>query len=133
MDRMDRCREEIKANIDYDFLLQEHSADLDIIDGYVELMVEACCTSKDFLIIGGEKLPSGLVKAQFFKLTQEHITYVLDCMKSNTTLIGNISFPVAGLVSTCSSSQGCLIKGFCFSCSGFRSLKARVIFSYLLY
>ena len=90
MDRMDRCREEIKANIDYDFLLQEHSVDMDLIDGYVELMVEACCTSKDFLIIGGEKLPSGLVKAQFFKLTQEHITYVLDCMKSNTTLIGNI-------------------------------------------
>ena len=90
MDRMDRCREEIKANIDYDFLLQEHSADMDLIDGYVELMVEACCTSKDFLIIGGEKLPSGLVKAQFSKLTQEHITYVLDCMKSNTTLIGNI-------------------------------------------
>ena len=63
---------------------------MDIIDGYVELMVEACCTSKDFLVIGGEKLPSGMVKNRFLKLTQEHITYVLDCMKNNTTLIGNI-------------------------------------------
>ena len=90
MDRMDLCREHIRKNIEYNYLIETHPADEDIIDSYVELMVEACCTSKDYLFIGGEKLPSGMVKDRFLKLTQEHIIYVMDCMKNNTVLISNI-------------------------------------------
>ena len=31
-----------------------------------------------------------MVKDRFLKLTQEHIIYVMDCMKNNTVLISNI-------------------------------------------
>ena len=90
MDRMDLYKEQIKENIQYDYLMQARSGDADIIDGYVELMVEVCCSRKDFIRICGEEVPLGVVKSRFFKLTHEHILYVLDSMNSNTTLIGNI-------------------------------------------
>ena len=87
---MDLYKEQIKENIQYDYLMQVRSGDADIIDGYVELMVEVCCSRKDFIRICGEEVPLGVVKSRFFKLTHEHILYVLDSMNSNTTLIGNI-------------------------------------------
>lgn len=90
MDEIEQCREEIKANIDYDYLCQNHQSDMSLIDGYIELMVEACCSSKEYLLIGGNKLPQEIVKTRFYSLAQEHIVYVLDCMKNSTVLIGNI-------------------------------------------
>ena len=90
MDRMELCREQIRENIDYEYLAQNHSLDLEIIDGYVEIMVEACCSDKDFVRICGEQMPTGFVKNRLLKLTHEHIVYVLDCMRNNTTLIGNV-------------------------------------------
>lgn len=41
---MDTYRALIHENIDYGNLLRDHPYDADLIDGYVELMVEACCT-----------------------------------------------------------------------------------------
>ena len=90
IDKMDSYREQIKVNIGYDYLQQTHSNDLDSIDGYVELMVEVCCSRKGFVRICGEQMPTDVVKARFLTLTYEHITYVLDSMNNNTTRIGNI-------------------------------------------
>ena len=53
MDEMDRYRELIKENIDFDLLLQEHPYDADTLEGYVELMVEVCCSRRDFIRIAG--------------------------------------------------------------------------------
>ncbi len=87
---MDAYREIIRENIDYDILLQERPHDAEQIDGYVELMLEVCCSTRDFIRISKEELPTGVVKARFLKLTREHIEYVMDCVSRNTTQIGNI-------------------------------------------
>ena len=87
---MDSYREQIKENIDYDFLIQSRPYDAEIIDGYIELMSEVCCSTKRTIRICGDIVPTGLVKSRFLKLTREHITYVLESLSNNTTLIGNI-------------------------------------------
>ena len=90
IDEMDSYRELIKENIDFDLLLQEHPYDADVLEGYVELMVEVCCSHKDFIRIAGEDIPTGVVKNRFLKLDKFHIAYVLECMNNNTSLIRNI-------------------------------------------
>ncbi len=86
MDEMDKYRELIKENIDFDLLLQGHPYDQETLDGYVELMVEVCCPRRDFIRIAGEEMPTGVVKSRFLKLNHEHIAYVLDSLSQNTTL-----------------------------------------------
>ena len=90
MDEMDGYRELIKENIDYDLLLTEHPYDEETLEGYVELMVEVCCSRRDFIRIAGEEMPTGVVKSRFLKLNHEHIAYVLDSLSQNTTLVKNI-------------------------------------------
>ncbi len=90
MDEMDRYRELIKENIDFDLLLQEHPYDEETLEGYVELMVEVCCSRRDFIRIAGEEMATGVVKSRFLKLNCEHIAYVLDSLNQNTTLVKNI-------------------------------------------
>ena len=90
MDVMDSYRALIQENIDYDLLLQEHPYDAETLEGYVDMMVEICCSRRDFTHIGGNELPTGVVKSRFLKLNKEHIEYVLECMSKNTSLIRNI-------------------------------------------
>ena len=40
--------------------------------------------------IAGDDYPAELVKSKFMKLDGEHIRFVLDCMRENTTKICNI-------------------------------------------
>lgn len=90
MDEMDSYRELIKENISYDLLLQENFYDDELIDGYVELMVDACCSKRPSIRISGEEIPTEVVRSRFLKLDKEHIGYVMDSMRQNTTRIANI-------------------------------------------
>ncbi len=90
MDTMDSYRRVIKANIDYDVLLIDHPADRELIDSYVELMAEICTSKRQTVRISREDLPVEVVRSRFLKLTGEHISYVLECMKKTTTSISNI-------------------------------------------
>ncbi|NCE65660.1 replication initiator A domain-containing protein [Pseudoflavonifractor sp. 524-17] len=90
MDEMDRYRMLIKENIGFDQLLAEHPYDGETLEGYVELMVEVCCSRKDFVRIAGEEMAAEVVKSRFLKLSHEHIAYVLESMNRNTALVRNI-------------------------------------------
>jgi len=90
MDEMDAYRERIKENIDYGLLLQEHPYEEETLEGYVDLMVEVCCSRRDFIRIGGDDKPTGVVKSRFLKLNHDHIAYVLESLGQNTTLVKNI-------------------------------------------
>ena len=90
MDEMDSYRELVKENISYDLLLQENPYDDELIDGYVGLMVDVCCSSRPSIRISGEEIPTAVVRSRFLKLTKEHIGYVMDSMRQNTTRIVNI-------------------------------------------
>ena len=90
MDEMETYRELIQENIDYDLLLQEHPRDAETLEGYLELMVEVCCSRRDFIRIAGNEIAAEAVKSRFLKLNREHIDYVLESMNKNTTHIRNI-------------------------------------------
>ena len=83
-------REIIKDNIDYDILKQDMKFDIDRLDEIVDLMLETVCTARKRVRIAGDDYPAELVKAKFMKLDGEHIRFVLDCMRENTTKIRNI-------------------------------------------
>lgn len=90
MDMMDNYRALIKKNIDYDILLQENPDEEETIEGYVELMVEVCCSQRETVRINREDVPVEAARNRFLRLNKEHIAYVLDSLRKNTTLIGNI-------------------------------------------
>ena len=81
-------RATICFNIEYDSLLRNYSEDM--VDGVVEIMVDAICSKRDYLIINGDEVPQAAVKCRFLKLHYGHIEYVLDCLKKNTTKVKNI-------------------------------------------
>ena len=89
-DEMDAYREIIKENIEYDILTVKLKPDIAMLDEIVDLLTETVCTQKDSVIIAGDVYPSAVVKSKLLKLNAEHIEYVLDCMKSNTTEVRNI-------------------------------------------
>ena len=80
----------IKDNIAYDILLQDRSLDRDRLNEIVDLMLETVCTARKKIRIAGDDYPAELVKSKFMKLDGEHIRFVLDCMRENTTKIRNI-------------------------------------------
>ena len=83
-------REVIEENIDYAGLILIHPTRAEEIEGYVDLMVQACCSDKPTIRINCEDYPQAVVRSRFEKLTFRHIDYVLDCMENNTTKIRNI-------------------------------------------
>ena len=86
-----RVYEEIlKDNICYDILKQDMPYDHDRIDEIVDLILETVCTRRRTIRIAGDDYPAELVKSKFMKLESEHIRFVLDCMRENTTKIRNI-------------------------------------------
>ncbi len=84
---MDAYREMIRENIDYDGFAQERPYDAGQLDEMVELMVEAVCSKKETL---RNDLPQAVVKSRLLKLNREHIVFVFDCLKENTTQVRNM-------------------------------------------
>ena len=89
-DEMDAYRDLIKENIEYDILTVKLKPDIAMLDEIVDLLTETVCTNKDSLVIAGDVYPAAVVKSKLLKLNAEHIEYVIDCMKSNTTEVRNI-------------------------------------------
>ena len=90
MDEIDGYRERIRENIGYDLLLLERPYDAEEIDGYVELMAETCASRREYIRVNGEDVPAELVRKRFLKLDGEHIRYVMDSLRQNTTQVVNI-------------------------------------------
>ena len=78
----------ICLNIDYEILAQNYG--IEILDGIVEIMVDAICSKRDSLTISCDVIPQAVVKERLLKLNSSHIEYVLDCLKKNRTKVHNI-------------------------------------------
>lgn len=87
---MDEYRELIKENIDYDILLSELPYDRDRLEEILELLVETVCSTKKYIRVAGSDYPAEVVRSRLLKLDMEHIRFVFDCLKENTTKIRNI-------------------------------------------
>jgi len=83
-------REIISENIGYEYLREEYRYDQDTLDEILELMVDVVCTTKDTVRISGDDKPAEVVKGRLLKLDLEHIRFVLDSLRENTTKIRNI-------------------------------------------
>ena len=87
---MDAYRELIRENIGYDGFVRERPYDAGQLDEMVEIMVEAVCSSKETLRVAGNNFPQAVVKSRLLKLDREHIVFVFDCLKENTTQVRNM-------------------------------------------
>ena len=87
---MDAYRGVIRENIGYDDFVRERPYDAGQLDEMVELMVEAVCSKKKNLRVAGNDFPQAVVKSRLLKLDSEHIRFVFDCLRENTTQVRNM-------------------------------------------
>ena len=87
---MDAYREMIRENIDYEGFVRERPYDASQLDEMVEIMVEAVCSRKETIRVAGNDFPQAVVKSRMLKLDREHIVFVFDCLKENTTQVRNM-------------------------------------------
>ena len=87
---MDAYRGLIRENIRYDDFVREHPYDAGQLDEMVELMVEAVCSKKKNIRVAGNDFPQAVVKSRLLKLDSEHIRFVFDCLRENTTQVRNM-------------------------------------------
>lgn len=93
MDENDRYQEYFdyfSDQLSIDLLKKDYPYDSEMLDNILELIVETVCTKRPLIRIGAEERPAEIVRSRFMKLNIEHIRYVMDCFKENTTKIRNI-------------------------------------------
>ena len=84
------CRELILENIDYDVLASDPHVDREQLDEIVDLVQETVCSTRSRIRVAGNDYPAEVVRSKLLKLYSEHIRFVMDCLKQNTTRIRNI-------------------------------------------
>ena len=87
-DEMDVIEELVKENIDYEILKQRYTDGM--LEEMVSVMVETICGTAPTVRIGNNEFPREVVKSQMLKINSEHVEYVIDCIRKNTTKIRNI-------------------------------------------
>lgn len=85
MDKILAYRQLIKQNIEYVFLCQKLNGNIGILNEIVDIITETVCTTREYLTVASEERNAETVKSKLLKLNSEHIEYVIDCMKNNTT------------------------------------------------
>ena len=73
-----------------DELKAEYPSNADMIEELFELIVDTVCSSRAFIRIGKEQLPTEIVRSRMMKLNAEHIRYLISCLNENTTKIRDI-------------------------------------------
>ena len=83
-------RDLILENIDYDVLASDPRVDREQLDEIVDLVQETVCSTRSRIRVAGNDYPAEVVRSKLLKLNSEHIRFVTDCLKQNTTRIRNI-------------------------------------------
>ena len=78
----------IKGNIDYD-ILSEYSADKKGLEELVSIIEDVCCGLAPTVRIGSDSFPRRRVVERLLQLDAEHMEYVLDKLKKETTEVYN--------------------------------------------
>ncbi len=81
-------RERIRAQIDYDFLVQWE--DRNQVDELAELMLEVALDPSPVLRVGRDKeYPMALARERFGQITSDHIAGILESLRTNRTQVLN--------------------------------------------
>ena len=86
----ERYRDLILENIDYDVLASDPHVDRELLDEIVDLVQETVCSTRSRIRVAGNDYPAEVVRSKLLRLNGEHIRFVMDCLKQNTTRIRNI-------------------------------------------
>lgn len=90
MRKRGQYRDYFLEQLDYDLLLQDSHYDHTELEEILELLIDTCCTNRKMIRIAGDDKPVELVKSRLMKLDGEHIKFVLDCLRENTTKVRNM-------------------------------------------
>lgn len=90
MEEREAYREYFQESCSFDVLKADRPYDRDMLDEMLELLVEVCSSTQKTIRISGDEKPMQVVKSRYMKLNQEHIGYVMDCFRENTTKVRNI-------------------------------------------
>lgn len=85
---VDVTEQRLKEQLEYDTLITKIGKDT--ADEIVMLITDVICGTSETVRIGKNEFPREVVRSRLFKLNCEHIEYVVDCMKENTTDVRNI-------------------------------------------
>lgn len=80
----------VMENIEYDRLVADKPFDRDRLEEILELIVEIVCSTRKTIRIAKSDTSIEIVRSRFLKLNADHIIFVLDCLKENTTKIRNM-------------------------------------------
>lgn len=83
-------KEQIEENIAIDALKETHPNDSEMLEEILGIILDTVCSKRQYIRVAGDDKPKELVKSALLKLTGEHIEYVLECMKANTSKVRNI-------------------------------------------
>lgn len=86
----DDIRDFIHENISYHDLIVIKPDEKNIINEFVELIVETLAAPTDYVRVAGRTMPFNLVKSRLEKIDFEIMMYVIDCFTANTLHIRNI-------------------------------------------
>lgn len=107
LDETNAYRDLLMENIEYKYLLERYPYDKELIEGILDIILEAVVSQKDYIVVSSDMYPSQIVKSKFLKLNNSHIEYVMDCFKSNTTKVRNIKkYLMASLFNAPSTISG---------------------------
>ena len=81
-------KERVRNQIEYDALCTQYAAE--DVDALVELISEVQSSTADAVRLGKEQIPIEIIKERFRQLTQMHVAYILDSLRTTTTQINNI-------------------------------------------
>ena len=81
-------KERVRSQIEYDALCTQYAAE--DVDALVELISEVLSSTADAVRLGKEQIPIEIIKERFRQLTQMHVAYILDSLRTTTTQINNI-------------------------------------------
>lgn len=90
MEERERYKLYFKEQLEYEILKIRHPYDIDILEEILELIVDTVCINRKMIRIASDDKPAEVVKSRFMKLNSEHISFVLDCLKENTTSVRNM-------------------------------------------
>ena len=103
----------IEQNLEIDMLKRNHPYETETLDEIESIILDTVCSKRRYIRIAGDDKPKEVVKSVLLKLNSQHIEFVLDCMKENTTRIRNIrQYLLAALynaVMTISNYYGALV------------------------
>ncbi|MDD3212130.1 MAG: DUF6017 domain-containing protein [Eubacteriales bacterium] len=89
-DMVKKFQSQVRNNIDYFELSEGYETNIEQLDEIVDLMVETLCSSRPTISVAGDSLPASLVKERLLKINSQHIEYVMNSLKANTTPVRNI-------------------------------------------